>query len=313
MTTLKQATAQYRMFALAAGRSPRTIEWICRAVGYFGLYLGEKQQDVTKITADDLRSFIIACGKRTRYLKHPFNKAGPVPMSQITVQTYTRAIRSFFSFLAAEELTPENTMRKVSPPRVPVKVVPTFNQEEMERLLRAPDKKTAAGYRDFALLLTFIDTNARLSELLNLDEKDVDLEGGYLRIMGKGGKERFAPIGYNLLRALSKYKMKYRPRPLGCEAFWLGEDGRRLTPNRVENMVRKYGKQVGLARCYPHKLRHTASVLYLRNGGDVFSLQKKLGHSSLLMTRHYCNLADTDVKDMHMKFGVGDRLKISVR
>jgi site-specific recombinase XerD len=313
MMSLQQAIAQYRLFALAEGRSPRTIEWVTRSVGYFGLYLGEKQDDITKITADDLRSFIIACGKRTRYLKHPYSKPGPVPMSQITVQTYTRAIRSFFSFLAAEELIPENTMRKVRPPRVAVKAVPTFNQEEVERLLSAPDRKTASGFRDFAILLTFLDTNIRLSELLNLDEKDVDLENGYLRIMGKGGKERVAPIGHNLLRALSKYKMKYRPHPLGCEAFWLGEDGRRPTPNRVKSLVRKYAKQVGLVRCYPHKLRHTASVLYLRNGGDVFSLQKKLGHSSLLMTRHYCNLADTDVKDKHMKFGVGDRLKISVR
>ena len=149
-------------------------------------------------------------------------------------------------------------------------------------MLSQPDKKTDTGFRDYAIMLAFIDTTGRLSEIAFLEEDDVDLESGYLRVMGKGGKERYIPFGYKVARSLLKYKMKHRPAPIGTTRFWLTSDGKPLEPGRIEKIVSRYGKKAGLKNCYPHKLRHTSSVLYLRNGGDPFSLQKKLGHSSLL-------------------------------
>jgi len=146
--------------------------------------------------------------------------------------------------------------------------------------------------------------------IVNVLPDDVDLENGYLRVMGKGGRERYIPFGHKVARALLKYRMKHRPVAVGTERFWLTIDGRPLEPGRIEKIVSRYGKKAGLKSCHPHKLRHTSSVLYLRNGGDPFSLQKKLGHSSLQMTRHYANLADSDVKAKHMKYGVADHLKI---
>jgi integrase/recombinase XerD len=159
-------------------------------------------------------------------------------------------------------------------------------------------------------MLTFVDSTARLSEIAMLEDKDIDLENGYLRVMGKGSRERFLPIGHKVSRALLKYKMKHRPFPIGTARFWLTREGRPLEPGRIEKIISRYGKKAGLKKCYPHKLRHTSSVLYLKNGGDPFSLQKKLGHSSLQMTRHYANLADSDVRDRHLKYGVADRLNV---
>jgi site-specific recombinase XerD len=309
MTTISEGLQAYRVYAQAAGHSPRTIGWITGSVRYFSEFMGE-QQDIAQITANDLRRFIINWGQRPKFANHPFNPTGDQPVSPISVQTYARGIRAFFGHLAAEELIAANPMQRVKTPKVPTKAVPTFSTGEVERLLRCPDRNTPVGFRDYSLMLTFVDTIARLSELCNLNEKDVDLEGGFLKVMGKGGKERMLPIGNRVCRAFLRYKLKYRPQPIGTEAFWLTPDGARLTPNRVEFRIRRYGKQIGLERCYPHKLRHTGSVMYLRNGGDPFSLQKILGHSSLQMTRHYCNLADTDVKQQHTKFGVADRLKI---
>ena len=191
----------------------------------------------------------------------------------------------------------------------PKKVVPTFSQKEVELLLAQPDKKTDRGFRDYALLLTFIDTAARLSEIANPSVDDVDIENGYLRVLGKGGKERYIPFGYKVAKAMLKYKMKHRPTPVGTDRFWLTVSGTPLEADRIEKIVKEYGRKAGLKRCYPHKLRHSSSVLYLRNGGDVFSLQKKLGHTSLQMTRHYANLADSDVRAQHLRYGVADRLK----
>ena len=309
MFTISEGLQAYRIYAQAAGHSKRTIGWIESSVRYFSEFLGERQ-DISQVTANDLRRFIIAWGQRPKFAHHPFNPPQNEHVSPMSVQTYARGIKAFFGHLAAEELIPTNPMQKVKTPKVHTTAVPTFNAPEVERLLRVPDRNSSSGFRDFALMLTFFDTHARLSELLGLDEKDVDIEGGLLRLMCKGGKENVVPIGTRVSRALLKYRLKYRPQAIGTNAFWLSEDGIRLTPNRVEFLIRRYGKKAGLERCYPHKLRHTASVLYLRNGGDPFSLQKMLGHTSLQMTRHYCNLADADVKQAHVKFGVADRLKI---
>ncbi len=114
--------------------------------------------------------------------------------------------------------------------------------------------------------------------------------------MGKGGKERYCPFGQKVAKALLKYQLRHRPKAIGNDSFFLGKEGHPLTANRVEKIIRDYGKRAGLG-AYPHKFRHTSSVMYLRNGGDPFSLQKKLGHSSLQMTRHYSNLADSDVRE----------------
>jgi site-specific recombinase XerD len=309
MMTLEDGLQSYNIYARAAGRSKRTIGWICNSTRYFARFLGGNP-DCSAVTANDLRRFIIAYGNRQKYIDHPFNPTRKETISPVSVQTYVRGVKAFFSYLKSDELIDANPMLKVKVPRVPVKDVPIHDGEELTRLLRAPDRRTPTGFRNYALMLTLVDTHARISEICNLDMSHVDLEGGYLRLMGKGGKERLSPIGSLVCRAMLKYKTKYRPQPLGTDAFWLGADGRRLTPNRAGFLIRKYGRQVGLDRAYPHKLRHTSSVLYLRNGGDVFSLQKKLGHATLQMTRHYANLADTDVKSQHMKFGVADNLKL---
>lgn len=112
-----------------------------------------------------------------------------------------------------------------------------------------------------------------------------------------------------MAKVILKYKLKHHPTPLGTERFWLTVEGHPLGSDRIEKIVTEYGKKVGFSRCYSHVLRHTSAVLYFRNGVDPFSLQKKLGHSLLQMTRHYANLADSDIRSQHLKYGVADRLK----
>jgi integrase/recombinase XerD len=310
VTTLSDALAAYRIFAAAEGKSPKTVRWTETSVGYFAAFLGGDQQDVSKITGDDLRRFIIALKERHKFANHPFTRPMEATISLQSIQTYARAVRAFFGFLQREEFLEKNPMEKVKMPKVPLKIVPTFSGKEIEKLLCQPNKGTHRGFRDFAIMLTLVDTAARIGELVSLKLEDVDLENGYLKVMGKGGRERYIPFGHKVAKALLKYKLVHRPEPIGTDRFWLTNDGRALTADRMEKVIEAYGKSAGMKRCYPHKLRHTGAVLYLRNGGDPFSLQKKLGHSSLAMTRHYSNLADSDVRAQHLKFGVADRLKV---
>lgn len=310
MTTLSEGLTAYRICAQAEGKSPKTIRWVTSSVGYFSDFLGPDRQHIDGITRHDFRQFVITLQQRPKFLNHPFNQTRQEKISAQSIETYARAIRAFFSYLHREEMIDGNPLEKVKMPRVPKKVVPTFSQKDVELLLAQPDKKTHSGFRDYAIMLTFIDTAGRLSEISFLKEDDIDLENGYLRVIGKGEKERYMPFGRKVARTLLKYKMKHRPTPLGTTRFWLTSGGKPLDPGRIEKIVSRYGRVAGLKRCYPHKLRHTSSVLYLRNGGDPFSLQKKLGHSSLQMTRHYANLADSDVRERHLKYGVADRLTV---
>jgi len=279
-------------------------------VGYFSQFLGPGKLDTDVISGNDLRRFIIALQSKPRYANHPHTKPQPAKLSAQSIETYCRAIRAFFGFLKREGFIEDNVMAKVKMPRVPETVIPTFSEKELERLLGQPDKTSNEGFRDYCLLLTFIDTGIRLSELACLKYDDIDYEQNLFRVMGKGLRERFVPFGRRVAKVLMKYQLKCRPEPVGTDNFWLRRDGRPLLPKRIEKLVRFYGKKAGLKRCYAHKLRHTSAVMYLRNGGDVFSLQKKLGHRSLLMTRHYSNLADSDVRAQHLRYGVADRLKI---
>ena len=309
MATLSDALTAYRICAQAEGRSPRTIEWITSSVRYFANFLGD-DQDISTITANDLRRFIIALQGSSKYLSHPFNKPQQAKLSPQSIQTYCRAIRAFFGYLKREELIELNPVEKVRMPKVPQKVTPTFSEKEIERLLSQPDKHSHEGFRDYAIMLVLLDTAVRVSEIASLKVNDLDLENGYLRIMGKGNKERYVPFGQKVAKALFKYKLKHRLEPLANDSFFLTKDGRPLTVGRIEKIVSRYGEKADLKRCYCHKLRHTSSIVYLRHGGDPFSLQKKLGHTSLQMTRHYSNLADSDVRAQHLRFGVVDRLNI---
>lgn len=120
-------------------------------------------------------------------------------------------------------------------------------------------------------MLAFLDTGVRLSELAELKEADVDLENGYLKVMGKGSRERYLPFGLKVAKAFMKYRLKHRLQPIGTDRFWLTVDGRALSSERIEKNVAYYGRKAGLGRCYPHKLRHTSSVMYTSGTAAIHS------------------------------------------
>ncbi|MFC1904564.1 tyrosine-type recombinase/integrase [Chloroflexota bacterium] len=308
--TFDEALVVYKTYARAEGKSQQTVKWVAESVGYFSRFLGPERQDIAQVTANDLRRFIIDQQEKNKFSDHPFNKTQDVKLSPHTIDTYCRGIRSFFSFLKREDFTSKNAMAKAKTPKVPEKVVPTFSEKDITKLLAQANRGSYEGFRNYCIMLTLVDTGIRLSELANLKVGDIYYDQNLLRVMGKGQRERFVPFGRRVAKALMKYQMKYRPEPFGTENFWLRRDGQPLLPHRIQKIIRMYGRKAGLERCYAHKLRHTSSVMYLRNGGDVFSLQKKLGHRSLVMTRHYSNLADSDVRAQHLRYGVADRLKI---
>jgi site-specific recombinase XerD len=308
--TLQEALVAYKTYARAEGKSPKTVAWISSSITYFAAFLGPDLQDIGRISTNDLRRFIIALQNKRKFSDHPFNKPLDANLSPHSIDNYCRGVKAFFSFLKREDFIQTNPFEKVKLPKLPELVIPTFSQKEMQSLLAQPDKKSGTGFRDFALMLTLYDSGARLSEIANLQTGDIDYDQNLLRVMGKGRKQRYIPFGKKVAKALMKYQHQYRPEPVSGDYFWLRSDGKPLSAGRIQKLITKYGKKAGLARCYAHKLRHTSSVTFLRNGGGEFALQKKLGHRSLLMTRHYSNLSNEDVRDQHLRYGVADKLDI---
>ena len=147
-----------------------------------------------------------------------------------------------------------------------------------------------------------LDTGLRASELVGLTMVNVNLEDGLVKVMGKGSKERIVPIGAKVQRALWKYLQRHRPQPANplCPTLFLTLTGKPITTDRLRTIIEKYSIRADIegVRCSPHTLRHTFAISYLRNGGDVFSLQRILGHSSLEIVRYYVNLAQADIKEL---------------
>lgn len=165
------------------------------------------------------------------------------------------------------------------------------------------------------MILALLDTGMRLGELINLKVADVDFRNRMLKVLGKGAKERRLPIGRKLLATLWKYRLCC-PKPATglIENFFLTQDGRPLSKNRVETIIKNLGKKAGLegVRCSPHTFRHTFCIQFLRNGANLFTLQQMTGHSSLEVLRGYVALAESDLKTAHEKFSPVDNLDLKL-
>ena len=150
----------------------------------------------------------------------------------------------------------------------------------------------------------------RLSELIGLKFDDAHIDQGYLKVMGKGAKERVVPIGSVAEKALQRYLFHFRPEPFfeDQDNFFLTLDGRPMSINSMQTLFSRLAKKSGVKRFHAHLCRHTFATNYLINGGDVFSLQQILGHTSLEMVRRYVNLASAQVRVQHRKFSPMDRM-----
>ena len=309
----------YQLCAATEGKSLRSIEIVTQSVRYFREFLlaHGASTDAAAIGPQEIRAFIFYLQQKPRYSNHPLTPVQDQLLSEHSVNCYVRSVRVFFSWLVSEEIIAAHPFERVKIPKVPKKIMPTFSATQIQQLLDAMDTATALGQRNYTIILTLLDTGLRVSELLGLRLSDLQLNEGVLKVLGKGNKERLVPIGRQVQRLLWHYISHCRPVPAMPKGdfLFLTDDGRPFRRRRLEAIMRIGGLKVGLSgiRCSPHTLRHTAAVSFLRNGGDVFALQRLLGHSNLVMTRRYCQLADTDVKKAHLTASPVDNLDLRAK
>lgn len=316
LTMLDMLIDSYRLECKIQGKSLKTISIYTTALTILHKFLKQYglPTDVTNIGVKELRQFILYLQQAKAFRNHPFARPQQKGLTGHTINCYLRAIRAFWGWLLFEEMIDVNPFDKVRIPKPPKRVIIPFSEEQLRALLTAIDTHSPIGFRDHTIILTLLDTGLRVSELCDLKLEDSNLSERSLKVLGKGDKERTVPIGATVQRMILRYIKRHRPNPTNQlqDYLFLTRTGDPLTGNRVETIIENYGQKakVKAVRCSPHTFRHTFAISYLRNGGDVFSLQRILGHSTLEMVRNYIALTQSDLQAAHLKCSPVDNLRL---
>jgi len=272
--------------------------WYCQSNGY--------PDNPQALSPTHIRSFLWYVGTESNRWGDKTTSAQH-PASNATVNHYYRVLRRFFAWLVEETLIADNPVSHLKPPKVEKNVVQALTNTEIDALLDQCSGKTGIDIRDRAILSVFFDTGLRVSELAGLLLHDLDLDTGSLLVRnGKGGKQRIVRIGAKAQKALWRYITIHRRSD--SEHLFINRLSEPLGLVGVKALINRLGRKAGV-KVHPHKIRHTFAISFLRAGGDVFSLQYLLGHSTLQMTQRYLqSLNANDAANAHKKFSPLDNL-----
>jgi integrase/recombinase XerD len=223
------------------------------------------------------------------------------------------AVRMLCRHLVKEGRRPDDPTALLSSPKFRRKLPQTLSPGEMERLLAAPSGGDAYALRDRAMLELFYSSGLRISELCGLTLQQADLEHGFVRVFGKGSKERVVPLGAKAVTALQVYLTAGRPRLVkprtGSELF-ISERGRAISRKTLWVIVKKTAARAGLEKSVkPHLLRHSFATHLLGGGADLRAIQEMLGHASISTTQIYTAVENSRLLDQHAKHHPRNRAK----
>ncbi|GAB4544898.1 MAG: tyrosine recombinase XerC [Phycisphaerales bacterium] len=230
--------------------------------------------------------------------------------SPATMARKIATLRSFYKWALKRELVSTNPMTLIRTPRQSKRLPRAITVDQIERLLSAPDLHDTLGARDAAMLETLYSTGIRVSELVDLNLGDVNLEEDAIRVRGKGKKERLVPLGSHAMAAIRRYIAAVRSDERfafvwaegGNKPFYVNKHGGRLSSRSVRRKLDKYLRQVGLdPSISPHTLRHSFATHLLDNGADLRSVQELLGHQSLSTTQTYTHLSTSRMREAYDK------------
>ena len=306
---LSQAIEGFLLARLADGYSPASI-----AQYRWGLNMlvAKIDKPLSSVDITDLRRFMAGVQQ---------SELSPVSISHVW-----KAIRAFYKWTSAEGMT-ERPDHGLAQPKFKLPEVVPFSVDETKALLKACDRTAPANgkkqgftmarpsaVRDKAMLLLLLDTGLRASELCRLKVEDVDLKTGIVLVRpyrsSLKSRPRTTQIGSNTRKFLWKYLAVYEIKSSDFLFHSTDDDGP-MNRSSLFQLFARLGDRAGVVNCHPHRFRHTFAITFLRNGGDVFSLQRMLGHSSLEMVRHYLALAEADDKEAHRRASPVDNWKLN--
>ena len=214
-------------------------------------------------------------------------------------------LHSFYQYLLANQLIKKDPTEQLSHPKLEKKLPVFLNIQEVEKLLEAPSSSSLLGQRDRAMLELLYSCGLRVSELINLSYHNINLKEEFIRIHGKGNKERVLPIGEMAIDYLMKYETNARPVLLKngqSDSYFLSNRGSAMSRQNFFYIIKAYANQVGIDKpLSPHSLRHAFATHLVQKGADLRSVQLMLGHSDISSTQLYTHIQNAQLKAQHSK------------
>ena len=275
--TLQQTIDEYLIEQQIRGNSDKTIIYYKRCLRMFQEFLKKQQIESTEeITQGHCKGYYFE-------LKQQGNR------TSTTIQTYIRAIRAFLSWCYTEGYIAENIPARFKLPKAQRKTIDVLTEGEIKRLMACFDTRDRIGLRNYCICALMLDSGLRLNEVVTLESGNVHIAEGYIIVNGKGDKQRIVPLGLQSKKSLIRYCASTPKRAEKTPLF----EKDTLTPlkqSTVKQLFRKLKIKADIPRLRPHLLRHSFATRYLENGGDIYSLQMILGHTSLEMVKRYVHL-----------------------
>jgi len=214
-------------------------------------------------------------------------------------------LHSFYQYLSANQLIKKDPTEQLSQPKLEKKLPVFLNIQEVEKLLEAPSSSSLFGQRDRAMLELLYSCGLRVSELINLSYHNINLKEEFIRIHGKGNKERVLPMGEMAIDYLMKYETNARPMLLKngqSDSYFLSNRGSAMSRQNFFYIIKAYANQVGIDKpLSPHSLRHAFATHLVQKGADLRSVQLMLGHSDISSTQLYTHIQNAQLKAQHAK------------
>ena len=275
------------------GLSKNTIEAYSHGLGRFLNHLREKGvQEMRDVGKFHVRGFLLMLRKRN--------------LSTKSIVRNLVAIRTFFRFLIQEAILESNPVEELESPKVAKTLPEILTLREIEQLLEQPNLQTSLGIRDRAMLEILYATGMRVSELTHLPTHQVNLEGGYVLLYGKGSKERIVPLGSEAMKWITLYLKTARGKlAKGKESpmLFINRSGRGMSRQGFWKSLKGYARRAGLhKRITPHLLRHSFASHLLEGGADLRSVQMMLGHVDISTTQIYTHVTGERLKKVHQRY-----------
>lgn len=282
-------------------RSAKTIKTYAQTLNKFCEWYEGK--DYESLDEDVVRDYISYMSfDKVKWDDHPTNHSAQKGVSARSINNIIRILRIFFNFMIKERYLSNNPAEAVNYQKEADDTFEIFSDDDVIKLLGAPNIKTFTGFRDYCMMLTLIDCGLRIGEMTSLRVEDIDFKMRQITLRAeitKPNRTRILPITKktaDALRSLVDY-INVEPN----DYVFLTSFGERYMADTFAKMLKKYAKNVGVTnvRVSPHSFRHYFAVKYLRSGGDSFSLMKILGHTDISMTQRYVKYALGDIQEKH--------------
>lgn len=275
--------------------SSKTVEWYELMLNKFQNYLRENDISFDKVQVNTLRLYLRYLSKDKKY-------------SDKYLLGHFRVLKAFFNYLYFEKLITENPVANLQKPRQERKLFPVLSPSQVKLILDQPDRTTFEGYRNHIMIKVLYETGIRLQELINIQLEHIDLQQGYIRVFGKGNKERFVFMGVKLRQELHTYLI--RRKHIASSFLFVNQYGLPVYKRTFQTSLTLYGKQAGIkgVRVSPHTFRHTFATEFVKRDGNLKVLKELLGHRDLETVEIYLTLDKDHLRQAFLKRSPLDNL-----